>query len=142
MINREQKVKELIEDLHAIKRVIAFHTPEAINIHRITPSQWMVLMFIEQNKESNVKDIAKALAITSSAATQLVDGLVESGYLFKKSSLSDKRTVVIGLSKNTEEHVKKMKKECLHKSLKLFEVLNDKEFSQYILFNKKIIEKI
>jgi DNA-binding MarR family transcriptional regulator len=142
MINRKQKVKELLENFQSLRRSMAFHAPGALNIPRITPSQWGVLMFVEQKSKSSVKDVAKALGITSSAATQLIDGLVASGYMVRETPEKDRRTVVLTLSKKTKAQVDKMKKEGLRKFLYLFEVLNDKEFGQYILLNKKIVDKL
>src|ERR1035437_1406312 len=132
MINRKQKIEELIENLHSLKRTMVFGASGGMNMPRITPSQWGVLMFIEQRGETTVKDIANTLKITSSAATQLVDGLVVSRYVARKNSESDRRTVILTLTKNTKAQVDKMKKEGLEKFLELFEVLNDKEFNQYI----------
>jgi DNA-binding MarR family transcriptional regulator len=142
MINRKQKIEELIENLHSLKRAMVFGASGDMNIPRITPSQWGVLMFIEQRDGTTVKDIANALEITSSAATQLVDGLVVSRYVARKTSENDRRTVILTLSKNTKTQVDKMKKKALEKFLNFFEVLNDQEFDQYVMLNKKIVEKI
>ena len=142
MTDRKQKIEELIENLHSLKRAMVFGASSDMNIPRITPSQWGVLMFIEQRDGTTVKDIANTLKITSSAATQLVDGLVVNRYVVRKNSESDRRTVILTLSKNTKMQVDKMKKQALEKFLNFFDVLNDKEFNQYILFNKKIVEKI
>ena len=141
MINRKQKIKEFIENLELLKRTMVFHVCEVGSLPKITPAQWGVLMFIEQHKSSTVKEVADALHVTSSAVTQFIDDLVVNGYIIREVSKKDKRTVVLNLSQKIKTHVNKMKKESLHKFLKIFEVLNDTEFDKYILFNKKIIEK-
>jgi DNA-binding MarR family transcriptional regulator len=140
MNNRKQKIEELIENFHSLRRKMMFHASGNTKLPRITPSQWGVLMFIEQQGKSTVKDVARALSITSSATTQLIDGLVASKYIMRETSIKDRRTVILTLSKNTKTQVDKMKKEGLRKFIKLFEVLNDKELDQYILLNKKIVE--
>jgi len=142
MTNRKQKVKELLDNLQSLKRIIAFHVPESVKMPRITPSQWGVLMFIEQQGKSTVKDVAKMFGITSSAATQLIDGLVISGYVVRKTFEKDKRMVILTLSRKTLTQVDKMKKEGLRKFLELFKILSDKEFNQYILLNRKIVDKL
>ena len=140
MINRKQKVEEFLIDLQSLKHAMAFRMAGSAKIPRITPSQWGVLMMIERSVESTVKDVAKTLDITSSAATQLVDGLVSSGYLMRKTSNEDRRIVKLTLSKKTKTQVDKMKKEGIQRFLKVFEVLSDKEFDQYIILNKKIVQ--
>lgn len=142
MINRRQKVEELLESFSSLRRSMAFRSVGTATMPRITPSQWGVLMLIEQRGESTVKDAAAALGITSSAATQLVDGLAESGYVVRKIRAADRRAVTLTLSKKSKTWVDKMKKEGLQKFLKFFEVLNDREFNQYFALNKKIVQGI
>lgn len=142
MINRKEKIEDLLQNFLSVKRIMAFHSSSAVKLPRITPSQWGVLMFVKQHSGSTVKDVAKALSISSSATTQLVDGLVESGYLLRELPIKDRRTVILTLSKKTTIQVNKMKKEGLEKFLKFFEVLNDREFSQYILLNQKIVDSL
>jgi DNA-binding MarR family transcriptional regulator len=140
MNDRKQKIEELLTGLRSLRRPMAFKMSGSLKMPRITPSQWGVLMLIEQQKESTVKDVAKSLAITSSAATQLVDGLVKSGYLVRETHPEDRRTVTLTLSKKSRNQVEKMKKQALEKFLKIFQVLSDKEFDQYFALNKKIVE--
>jgi len=139
MSSRKQKIELLMADFQSLKRAMAFQMARSASIPRITPSQWGALMFIEARGESTVKDVAKALSITSSAATQLVDGLVSSGYVARETHAKDRRAVALTLSKKTKAQVDKMKRQSIQKFLKFFEVLNDKEFNQYLALNKKII---
>ena len=142
MKNRKNKIKDLLESLGSLRRHMAFCSADSGKMPRITPSQWNALMMIEHYGESALKDVAKALGVTSSAATQLIDGLVASGYVIRKTYAKDRRAVTLTLSKTTKAQVDKMKKEGLKKFLTFFEVLNDKEFDQYILLNKKIVERL
>ena len=139
--NREQKIKELMEGLQSLKRSMKFHSIGAGKIPRITPSQWGALMIIDGRKESTIKDIANALNITSSATTQLVDGLVANGYVIRKENAEDRRQVSLTLSNKTKTQVESMKKQFNKKFLKFFEVLDDKEFDQFVLLCKKIFER-
>jgi DNA-binding MarR family transcriptional regulator len=140
MANREQKIEEFMESIQSMRHRMAFRFADSGKMPRVTPSQWGALMLIEQRGESTVKDIAKALSITSSAATQLVDGLAVSGYVVRKTQTDDRRAVTLTLSNKTKNQVGKMKKEAMQKFLKFFEVLNDREFNQYFALNNKIIQ--
>jgi DNA-binding MarR family transcriptional regulator len=142
MPNRKEKIEELLESMGALRRTMAFRPVAPKKMPRITPAQWGALMVIEHHGESTLKDMAKALGITSSAATQLIDGLVTSGYVVRKTHAKDRRAVTLTLSNTTKAHVDTIKKQALQKFLKFFEVLNDKELDQYILLNKKIIGKL
>lgn len=141
MEDREKKIEALMESLGALRRHMAFHSASPTQAPRITPAQWGALMMIEQCGQSTVKAVAKVLCITSSAATQLVDGLVASGYVAREMHPEDRRVVRLTLSVKTKTQVNKMKQQGLQKFLKFFEVLSDQEFDQYLLLNHKIAER-
>lgn len=140
MATREQKIKELLEDFHSLKRQATLRFAKGAVLPRVTPSQWGALLLIEQHGDSSVKAVAEALCVTSSAATQLVEGLVASGYVARRVNPKDRRTVSLALSKKAKTQVEKMKKQAVQKFLKLFEALDDKEFNQYLVLNKKIVD--
>jgi DNA-binding MarR family transcriptional regulator len=139
MMTRKQQVEELFADLRSLRRTMAFRMPGSTTMPRVTPSQWGVLLLIEQQGESTVKEVAKALGISSSAATQLIDGLVESGYLLRQARAGDRRSVALTLSKKSKAKVTTMRKRTLQKFLNVFKALNDREFAQYVALNKKIV---
>ncbi len=142
MLNRKQKIEELMEGLQSFRRTMIFHGIPSAKMPRVTPSQWIVLHFVAQRGENSIKDVAHALNITSSAATQLVDGLVRSGYMIREIDSKDRRLVMLTLSKKTKNQVERMKKEALQKFLNIFKVLNNKEFDQYYALNKKIVQRL
>ncbi len=141
MKDREQKVAELMEDFHSLKHSMAFQPPRNTSVPHITPSQWSALMVVGTHIGSTVKDVAASLCITSSAATQLVDGLVKSGYVLRQPSKKDRRTVQLILPKKTSVQMEKMKRQFLRKFVDLFDVLDDEEFDLYLKLNKKITHK-
>ena len=130
-----------MEGFQSLKRSMKFHSIRTGRIPRITPSQWSALMMIDGRKESTIKDVANALSITSSAATQLVDGLVANSYVIKKENAEDRRQVTLTLSNKTKTQVESMKKQFSQQFLKFFKVLNEKEFDQFVLLYKKIFER-
>ena len=140
MNDRKQKVEALLGDLQSLKRAMAFRMAGSAQMPRITPSLWGVLMFVEQRGKSTVRDVAKALHITSSAATQLIDGLTESGYVMREMQANDRRVVELTLSQKTKTRVGNMKKQALQRFLKFFAVLNDREFGQNLMLTEKIVK--
>jgi len=141
MLDRKRKIEELLTDFQALRRAMALKSTKSASLPRVTPSQWGVLTLIEQREKSTVKEISQALGVTSSAATQLVEGLVTSGYLVRKTSAEDRRNVILTLSKKSKKHIDGMKKHALQRFLKIFEALTDKEFEQYFALNKKIVQR-
>jgi DNA-binding MarR family transcriptional regulator len=140
-MQRNKIIEELLQSMHAMrhKLMVGYTTKKEMVI---TPSQGFVLRLIAHSDSTNVKAIAKVLNITSSAATQLVDGLAEKGYLIRKEDSSDRRVISLSLSEKAKRLFKEFKEQGLKKMTELFSALSDIELAQYALLNKKISESI
>ena len=109
--------------------------------NRVTYSQWFVLGIIELGKNASIKDIAKMLGMTSSAATQLVDGLVQSGYVLRQDNPKDRRAVQLALAAKGVKQFAAMKEERMNEMARLFEALSESELQTYLRLHKKITSK-
>lgn len=141
MINRKKIIEELWQNMHAMrhKLMVGYTAQKEISI---TPSQGFVLRFVAENNSANVKAITQVLHITSSAATQLVDGLVDNGYLVRRGNPDDRRVIALLLTEKAKKLFKEFQKQGFQKMTKLFNALTDEELSQYAFLNKKLIEFI
>lgn len=138
MVDRRKKVEELMEGFMSIKYRTA-HAARAVKCDaNITPAQWGVVMYLRRGT-CTIKDIAAAFSITGPAATQLVNGLVKNGYVVRESDRLDRRMVLLTLSKEAKGHMETMRRLATRQFLKIFKVLNDKEFEQYCVLHKKIV---
>jgi len=102
----------------------------------------MVITFIHRRDNTNIKEIADNLNVTSSAATQLVDGLVKNGYLKRLSDENDRRAIKLILTEKTKKQAAEIKTKFRQKFASMFEVLNDKELAEYYKLNRKIISNL
>ncbi len=141
MIQRKKIIEELLHNLHAMRRKIMVGYIEKKGL-TITPSQGFVLRFVAEHSLTNVKTIARALQITSSAATQLIDGLVENGYLIRTDNHIDRRSISLSLSPKAKKIFKGFRDQALEKMIEVFDALNDEELEQYAALNKKIVQHI
>lgn len=142
MTQRRQLVEEIMANINAFKHRVHFKIMREGNQNRITYSQWCVLAIIEKNRSAGIKEIAKMLGISSSAATQLVDGLVENRYAVRKTNTTDRRSLHIELSKKGKKHIAKMKTKYVKSMERLFKALSDKELKIYNQLHKKILTSI
>lgn len=141
MNDRLHKLEELMESFQSFKKPAVF-SGGSIKMPRITPSQWMALRIISQRGTCTVKNISESLNMTGSAATQLVNGLVHSSYVARKTDKTDRRKVILTLSLKSIKNIKLMKNHMLHQMLDVFKVLDDKEFDQLYKLNKKISDSL
>jgi DNA-binding MarR family transcriptional regulator len=140
MQNRAEHIEGFIEDIRLFRRALAgtsLHTE--INI---TESQWLAIGHIFRNDRCTTNDAAKALEMSGSAVTQLVNGLVTKGFVVRKRDQKDRRAFRLMLSTESRKRIEAFKKKRMQMMLKMFEALTDEEFEQYLALNKKIIQKI
>lgn len=141
MINRKKVIEGLLQNMHAMRHKLMVGYADKKEL-AITPSQGFVLRFVAKNSSANVKAIAEALNITSSAATQLIDGLVDNGYLVRKDDPSDRRVITLSLSEKAKKLFNDFQKQGLEKMTELFDALNDEELVKYVALTKKIMDKV
>ncbi|MCJ7666147.1 MAG: MarR family transcriptional regulator, partial [Actinobacteria bacterium] len=98
MVDRRKTIEEITETLYSIRRQIASETHLLFDKMQITHPQWIVIHYVRKSGIINVKNLANLLGITSSAATQIVDGLVKKGFLLRKRNTEDRRILNIELS--------------------------------------------
>lgn len=140
MMDRKKIIEGLLQNSHAMRhKLMIGYTAKKI---AITPSQGFVLRFVAKNSAANVKAIAQALHVSSSATTQLIDGLVDKGYLIRKNSPHDRRVSSLSLSEKAKKLFKEFKKQGLQKMTLLFNALTDKELIQYAALSKKIVDNM
>ena len=136
--NRKKLIEEIMANINAMRNKMHVKIMQSGSKNMITHSQWFVLCLIQQHKNMGIKEISKMLSITSSATTQLVDGLVESGYVERKINNSDRRSLQLVLSKKGQKSIIEMKIEYAKSMETLFKALTDQELETYNILHKKI----
>lgn len=141
MPGRKKTIEGLWQDMHAMrhKLMVGYSAKKDMPI---TPAQGFVLRFVAEHTTANVKAVAQALHISSSAATQLIDGLADNGYLVRKEHPDDRRVIFVRLSPKAKKLFKEFHDQGLKKMTELFSVLADDELATYAVLNKKIADSI
>ena len=138
MNNRQKLITALASDLFMLKRRIMSGHKDSTNC-TVTPAQAQLMFLVKQHQKITTSEVAKMLAITTSAATQLIDALVEHGLLIREANNQDRRTYKIKISATAEEHMAKMKAEGLARMTKIFKVLDDDELNKLFELGRKIV---
>ena len=141
MVNRKQLIEEILASFHSFRHKMKTKAPNSRKESRITHSQWFVLGIIEHCKDASIKDISETLGMSSSAITQLVDGLVKSGYVLRQDDPKDRRSVQLGVSPKGKKQIGVMREKRINQMSKLFDALSDSELETYLRLHKKIINK-
>ncbi len=142
VIDRLARLEEVMEGFYALKRKMISEVPASAHRPRITHSQWLVLFIVSRAAGTTIKEISRLMGITSSAATQLVNGLVRKGYMIRGEGVLDRRSCTPRLSPKATRLIFSMKKRMFLRMGTLFAPLTDREFMLYIELNKKIVHGI
>jgi len=134
---RSDIIEKIFENIYILRQKIASEMNLPLNRMLLTYSQWQVLNLVKKNKSINIKDLAGLLDITSSAATQIVDGLVNKDLLSRKRSRSDRRVLEIELSRRSILQLKK----SMAKICPIFDALDDRELEDYCQLTEKLAHK-
>ena len=85
----------------AAKEVVRQYRPLLDELD-LTYTQYIVMMYFWENKESNVKDLGKRLLLDSSTLTPLLKKLENKGYIERKRSSIDERNLIVKLTSKGE----------------------------------------
>lgn len=107
-----------------------------------TPAQTQALFFIVENKLETVRDIASTMNISSSAATQLVDGLVNDGFVNRYESPEDRRITVLKPTKKAIKISQKIQKHIKQVVLEMTKTLSEEELKQLINIHQKMLDQL
>lgn len=84
------------------KEIIRKYTPLLSKLN-LTYTQYIVMMYFWEKKESNVKELGNALLLDSSTLTPLLKKLEKKGYLTRKRSNEDERNLIISVTEEGED---------------------------------------
>ena len=117
------------------KEIIRKYTP-LLDELKLTYTQYIVMMYFWEVKESNVKELGDALLLDSSTLTPLLKKLEVKGYIKRKRSKQDERNLIIHLTEEGD----KLKDKALDIPKKVGACLNLSESEAENLY--KLIYKV
>jgi DNA-binding MarR family transcriptional regulator len=100
--------------------------------------QARVLFIISHGNGLSIKELSKQLRITSGAATQFVEGLVNLGLVTREADQKDRRIQRIRISEKAQKHHQQFYGEYIRQIEPLFKSLNVDELNQLISLLNKI----
>lgn len=104
----------------------------------ISLPQLLVLNYINNKGGAIMSEIARHMSATLSAATGMVDRLVQSGFLLRERDEKDRRIVKISLTNKGRDIVGRVEKERLLLIKETFGKLTEEERERYL----EILEKV
>lgn len=141
MSKRRALIQGILHSSHALRNQIRAKAMRLGTGDGLSHARWFVLKVTEHRKRLGIRDVAETLGVTSSAATQLVDGLVQSGFIVRRVNPKDRRSVLLELTKKGNRHLEESVTERVAEMADVFDALTDKELAEYLRLQMKILSK-
>ena len=140
-MNREQHIEAIFKNFHAIKRAYS-HVSRFSNRHfGVTMTQASVLMLLMHEGRKTMSEVALALGVSKSAATQLLDSLIEQGFVERTQDEKDRRVAYVELSRNGLRHFRRVRRGGARQITQLFDLLTDEELQQIETITAKLVNR-
>jgi len=141
-LDRKPQIENLVKSFRAVHHTIVRVSQSFSAELKITYTQFVLLVIVNENEGISIKDLAHIMGMTSSAATQQVDNLVKKGYLIRRGSLEDRRTLELSLSEEIRKQLNATKEQALERLDATFAALTDAEFLIFCRLNEKIAGRL
>ena len=140
-MKRSALISEIAVDLASFKRVVMASHAKKFFGRMPTPAQVGILALIAHEGPQNLKDLADRLCMSSSAATQLVNGLVRDRLLTRTEDATDRRRIRLAITVSGKSKLAGAKKARMATLTKLLAPLSEHELNEWKRLQRKIIER-
>ena len=133
---RRQIFESMADDFQSVYKSLL--KQKQAHLNDVPYGQRTALFNIALHERLQIKQLAELLQITSGAATQHAEALVQSGYIERMQDPSDRRVVHLTLSKEGKKRLHKLKKQRMERMMELFADVGDDELQEFVKTIKKI----
>lgn len=138
-MTRSQKIQNIFEGLMTLKKAMGPRKECFLHQHDLTGPQLHILYALAHVGNLTVKEVAGKMGITSSAATQIIEGLVKGGYVERNQDEQDRRIVHIEFSGRGKRKFENIKRAHMERVCMIFDVLTDEEIDLLIGISEKVL---
>ncbi len=136
---REESLRSLLGKIACVFRHLSASHDFPLGERTLSKTQTDILFLVARSKGGiAVKDLAKALTITSGAITQFIDALVEKKLVSRQEDVTDRRLLQITLTPSAQNKFKEFRKKYFKTVSPMFKDLNDEEVKQLVTLMNKI----
>ncbi|MBI5530499.1 MAG: MarR family transcriptional regulator [Candidatus Doudnabacteria bacterium] len=143
-MDRKQTVQSLMQNMGTLGRAAMGRWGADGNTAKNMPTraQIGVLFTVWHEERLSIKELAQKFSMSSSAATQLVNGLVKEGLLVRTEDKIDRRKITIALTAKGKKDIELLKKKRYQTIERLVSPLSDHELEQLKIISEKIAKNL
>jgi DNA-binding MarR family transcriptional regulator len=132
--------QQLFETLMKFDKTLLRMRGRILSSFGLTTSQAEILLLSLETPRIN--QLAETLAITSSAATQLVESIEDKGLVKRRRAIDDKRAVEVHLTRSGKKLIKQIEATKKKFATELLDTLDEEEVCTVLIMHRKIIANI
>lgn len=135
---RKETLSNLFESLSLLQRALLAHKTNSLQKIGMTRPQIEVLFYLDRHGEVTMKELTPLMHVTSSAMTQLVEGLVKHDYLMRTHDSVDRRVVKIQLTKQGAKRLHAFRESLFEQMATKLQGVSDQELKTMSEIARKI----
>lgn len=139
MQSRTKNLQELFATSALTQRMMHTSMHRAFDELGIAPSQLQLLQLIEHAQPVSLKTLADNMRLTPGAITQLVEGLVQAGYVDRTPSAADRRVTVVALTPIGSGKIGMLKRKKQALLARVVADLDDEELQMFLRVQQKML---
>lgn len=136
---RSHLIEQFQENVRAIGRKLWLGADQTFLRCKIHPGQARLLYLMHKKGKTTIKELAATLSTTPSAATQLVEGLVEASLVTRTADTKDRRVTWLGLSAKGKQIFSRFHRAHLRRLTELLRPLSTADLVQLTAIQKKLL---
>ncbi len=141
-MDRQEIIQALLQNMETIGKAMMVRSFEQPKGNLPTHSQMGVLFVLLHRGQQSIKSLADSFRMSSSAATQLVNGLVNDGLLTRVEDKQDRRKICVAITTKGKRMLELARKQRLKNMTKIFESLTNDELAQLEKIHRKVVERL
>lgn len=140
--SRDQLIEQFIDVTKAMMKAWKAQFFAAVDDPNLSPAQIGIMVLVHRRAACSGRDLASELHISRSAVTQMLEGLIEQGYISRQEDPNDRRISNLELTTTGGRKMRELDK--IRKRLfdKLTDDLTDQELLSITIINQKITEAL
>jgi DNA-binding MarR family transcriptional regulator len=138
MTTREQLIDEYMQVMATVQRQVLPIKASSAASQGLSRPQAEALHLLSCRPSATIKLMAELLGISSSAATQLTEGLVQMDLVNRVASTEDRRVVEVSLTASGKKKVVGLRDAAKDHIVELLQGLDDKDIVDLLVLLKKL----
>ena len=137
-IFRQQLEEHIVASIERFQKEWKAHALPAATALGVTPAQGALLRVVHTHQPLGSRKLGTLIGVTPGAVTQMVDGLVELGYMLRTPNLSDGRAMDLSITPAGCDILGRLQDIKRRLLVDMFSALDDEELSLLLAMHEKM----